>query len=182
VFVALTLAAGTFAFLIVNMLEQNDVRGGVDSEVATGAGDVSMTGASAAAVHDYVAFARVLDETRIDESSLEPSSIADGLRKLAGALGALNIGDPELPVDLRVTAEHVLLNPASPATTAAVRTGLVKAAAAIAAERQDPAASLHAAAEAIDEASPLTSQPATVRQFLRQSADALERVTANARS
>jgi HAMP domain-containing protein len=180
-FVALALAAGTLAFMVVNLLERTDGRGGAGDEVATAVPAVSVNGTTAP-VHDYVEFARALSEGRVDDSPIEASWMPDGLRKLAGALGALRLGDPDLTVDLRVSAEHFLLNPASASTTAAVRTGLLKAAAAIAAERPDVAASLHAAAKAIDEASPLTSQSAIVRHFLVQSAAVFERMTADART
>src|SRR5688572_24774389 len=57
--------------------------------------------------------------------------IAEGLRALAGALGTLGIGGPDLQVDLRVSAEHLLLNPGAPATTTGVHESLRRAAEAI---------------------------------------------------
>jgi hypothetical protein len=175
-FVALVLGAGALAFLLANLLQGTAVRTGSDAEIAARDAATSTTGTAASAVHDYVQFAEGLGDGRIGKSALEPAAIAEGLRKLAVVLGALQLGDPDLPVDLRITAEHVLLNPASPATTAAVRAGLLRVAAAIGMERQDTAASLIQAAEAIDGAAPLVSQQAPVRQFLRQSAGVLEHI------
>jgi hypothetical protein len=82
-------------------------------------------------------------------------------------LGTLGVGNPDLHVDLRVVAEHVLLTPASPATTAAVRDALLRAADAM--ESTDGA--LHGQARSIDPTQPLIEQQATVHRFFRASAE-----------
>jgi hypothetical protein len=79
------------------------------------------------------------------------------------------VGDPDLQVDLRVSAEHLILNPASPATTAAVRAALLRAADAM--ERTDGA--LHDHARSIDPTTPLVDQQATVQAFFRETTQAI---------
>ena len=93
----------------------------------------STTGTTASAAQDYVQFADGLGEGRLEASTTEPTYIADRTdRKLAGALGGASASKSDLPVDLRVTAEHLLLHhPAAPATTQAVRVALIGATAAI---------------------------------------------------
>ena len=88
-------------------------------------------------VQDYLQFAGAAGDRQIRDSDADPDAIVEGLRKLAGALGTLNLGSPDLQVDLRVAAEHFLLNSASTATAAAVRNSLISAADAIEAERRN---------------------------------------------
>jgi hypothetical protein len=75
-----------------------------------------------------------MDFVRFAESDFtgeDADYVAEGLRGLAGALGALNVGTPELTVDLRVAAEHVLLHPTTEATTPTVSAGLLSVARAL---------------------------------------------------
>ena len=88
-------------------------------------------------VQDYLQFAGAAGDRQIRDSDADPDAIVEGLRKLAGALGTLNLGSSDLQVDLRVAAEHFLLNSASTATAAAVRNSLISAADAIEAERRN---------------------------------------------
>ena len=165
----------TFALLIAiawsvaRRSGDSDVDAGVDGTGANADGVASTTGTPASAVDDYTEFAETLG-TRPSE---DLTAIAEGLRRLAGALAALQLGSPELPIDLRVIAEHVLLSPASPATADAVRTLLIKTAAATGEQQPNDGAALRQAAEAISATAPLTSQQPTVHEFLRRSAHAL---------
>ncbi len=129
----------------------------------------STTGASSSAVSDYARFAET-------DAEPQPEYLADGLRRLAGAVGALGLGTPDLAVNLRVTAEHVLLNPDALETSSTVRNALMQVASAIA--EQNPAAgdSLRRTVESLDARSPLAGQHAMVQQFFRQSGDAIEQL------
>jgi hypothetical protein len=133
-------------------------------------------GASAAAgvpspVGEFAQFAATADEA---PSGADAEQLAEGLRKLAGALAALNVGGPELPIDLRVGAEHLLLNPASTEMTVIIRDDLIAAAQAVALATETDAA-LRGAAESITPDRPLIEQQGAVLQFFRQAADALHR-------
>lgn len=104
----------------------------------------------------------------------EAAHVADGLRLLAGAVGEAGIGGPDLGVDLRVTAEHVLLNPASADTAAGVRNVLLSTAEAFGAGETEV---LHTTAASIDTGQGLDVQVDTVRRFFREAAALLERRT-----
>jgi hypothetical protein len=121
-------------------------------------------------VVEYLEFAAADDSPAGGDAAY----VADGLRKLAGALGELGIGGPELGVDLRVTAEHVLLAPASETTAAAVRTVLVSAADALG-EAEAESEALRAAAGSIATDQPLDAQAAAVGRFFQEAAGVLER-------
>jgi len=170
--VAFALAAILTWFLVSG--PSNDGGGGIAGEAANPDLVASTTGTSATAVQDYVQFADAVGKPGIEESTIAPMTVAEGLRSLAGALAVLDLGTLNLPVDLRVTAEHVLLNPTSPATAETVRTVLIEAAAAIGEQHQNAAASLRQSADALETNTPLTSQPATLREFFRRSAQALK--------
>jgi hypothetical protein len=108
------------------------------------------------------------------QSRLSDDQVADGLRKLAGALGTLNAGGPDLLIDLRVGAEQVLLNPASTETAAIIREAMVAAADAI--ERgSGPDLALRETARSVRPDLPLIEQRAAVLHFFRQAADAIQR-------
>jgi hypothetical protein len=127
--------------------------------------------AAAVAVEDYARFAAA----SAPQSGAEALYLAEGLRKLAGALATLNVGGPDLAIDLRVHAEHVLLNPSSVGTTALIRDDLIAAADALGADaRAGP--SLRPRAESIRTDRPLVEQHATVREFFRSGADVLQRL------
>jgi hypothetical protein len=144
-------------------------RGGLNSDAGSQRGDI---GAAADPVQDYLQFTVALEESEAPVSAVDLSFVVEGLRRLAGALGTLTPGSPDLQVDLRVAAEHVLLSPESPATSAAVREGLLKAADAV--ERGDGEhVALHNVAGAIDPRQPLLEQQATVRTFFREAAIAI---------
>jgi hypothetical protein len=128
-------------------------------ESASGGGEDAASATNPAA--DFVRFAES------DFTGEDADYVAEGLRSLAGALGALNAGPPELNVDLRVAAEHVLLNPTSPATTATVRAGLVSAARALDAA-QETGPSVAPLVESIRSDVPLPDQIAEVREGVRK--------------
>ena len=85
---ALALLAGVLAFLIADRLGGDDARAGIDGDTTRGEHVASTTGTTASAAQDYVQFADGLGEGRLEASTTEPTYVADGLRKLAGALGA----------------------------------------------------------------------------------------------
>lgn len=99
--------------------------------------------------------------------------IVEGLRKLAGALGTLGVGEPDLQVDLRVAAEHLLLNPAATTNTAVVREALLSAADALESEQLTGEANLREAASAISLDRPVLEQTAAVQEFFLESARAI---------
>ena len=116
-------------------------------------------------VQDYLELA---DAAGAENSGINEQFVADALRKLAAALGTLKLADLDVQVSLRVAAEHVLSNPQSADTTAAVRNSLVSAADAI--EARDPAATgLRKVAESLRPDRPLPDQFATFREFIRKS-------------
>jgi hypothetical protein len=111
-------------------------------------------------------------------ADVDDKFMADGLRTLAGAIGTLNLGTPDLQVDLRVAAEHILLNPASSATTEIVRNCLISAADAIETGGQDESDNnLTRLAESVHPEMPLIDQRATVQMFFQASAEAIKRIT-----
>lgn len=122
-------------------------------------------------VEGFIEFAATAGDP---QSGLSDDQMAEGLRKLAGALGALNAAQPDLLVDLRVAAEHILLNPASIQTAALIQKTLVAATDAI--ERggeRDPA--LRGAAESVRPDRPLIEQRVAVLSFFQRAADAIRR-------
>jgi hypothetical protein len=133
----------------------------------------STTGTAASAVYEYVQFTDTLDARPGEDPSIAAMTIAEGLRRLAGALATLHLGSPDLAIDLRVTAEHVLLNPSSPATSETARKALIATATAIGERQPNAAAALQQSAEAVTAVAPLTTQQSTTYEFLRRSAHAL---------
>jgi len=127
-------------------------------------------------LQDYLQFAGAAGDRQMRDSDADPDNIVEGLRKLAGALGTLNLGSPDLQVDLRVAAEHLLLNSTSTATTAVVRNSLISAADAIEAERPNEV-NLRRLAESVRRDRPLLDQRAAVREFFRESATAMQRLS-----
>jgi hypothetical protein len=123
-------------------------------------------------VEDYL---DVADAASTESTAIDEQFLADALRKLAAALGTLNLGDLELQVDLRVAAEHVVSDPQPAGAAAAVRNSLLSAAAAIDADGTgDPG--LRRSAESLSPDRPLRDQAATIRDFLRLSGAAVRRV------
>lgn len=145
---------------------------GVDTAAATDGATAIGTEANAP-LEDYLQFAGTVGTRGADVTQ---TLIVDGLRKLAGVLGTLNLGSPELQVDLRVAAEHILLNPASTATTESVRNRLIAAANAIETGRHD-ADNLRRLAESIRPDVPLLDQQATVHKFFQESAKVIQRTS-----
>jgi hypothetical protein len=144
-------------------------RSALNSDAASERGDV---GAAADPVRDYLQFTAALEESQAPTSTGDLSFVVEGLRRLAGALGTLSLGSPTLQVDLRVAAEHLVLNPESPATSAAVRDGFLRAADAV--ESGDAGRmALHDVGGSIDPRRPLLEQQATVRTFFREVAIAI---------
>ena len=140
-------------------------------ELSVAAVDQSQPAALLSPVEGYVQFAAT---ARDSQSDLSDDQMVEGLRKLAGALGTLSLGGPELLVDLRVGAEHILLNPASTETTSMIRDALIAAADAM--ERGIEAdVVLREAAESIRPDRPLIEQQVAVLHFFRQAADAFQR-------
>jgi hypothetical protein len=127
--------------------------------------------ADASPVEGYVEFAATAGNP---QSGVSDDQMAEGLRKLAGALGTLNVGGPDLLIDLRVGAEHILLHPASTQTAAIIREALVAAADAI--ERGgEPDPALRGAAESVRPDQPLIEQRVAVMDFFGRAADAIRR-------
>jgi len=122
-------------------------------------------------VKDYL---QVADAAGEASAEFDAQFLADALRKLAAALGTLNLGNLDLQVALRVSAEHVLSNPQSVETTTAVRNSLVSAAEAIEAGGASDSG-LRQAAESLQPDRPLPDQVAMVRDFLQRSGPALRR-------
>lgn len=158
-------------------------RAGNDDEGGAGAGAPAQSdgapafdSATTSPVDDYFRFTGVAGDTPAPEPDAIPAYVAEGLRKLAGALGALMIGSPDLQIDLRVAAEHLLLNPASTATTTIVRRGLIAAAEAIPPSQGSHQVDLRRIAQSIDSDRPLIDQEAAVRNFFRESAMAMQRL------
>jgi hypothetical protein len=142
---------------------------------ATGDGtDAERRQASVAAAEDAVrTYAAFAERLRAAQPAPGPDAVVEGLRRLAAALDALDVGGEELPVDLRVAAEHVRLNPDALATTELVRDRLVAAATALD-RRREGEADLRPAAEAIDPKIPLGRQIDRVMRVLVQAAASLE--------
>jgi hypothetical protein len=146
-----------------------------DREAAGPIGAGPPSTAAAAAVEEYAQFAAAVDDPR---SGTEAVYLAQGLRKLAGALATLNVGGPELAIDLRVNAEHILLNPESVETTVMIRDDLVTAADALELDTKS-GRSLRRDAESIRADRSLIEQHETVLEFFRRAADVLQRRTAS---
>jgi hypothetical protein len=113
---------------------------------------------------------------RDPQSGADGAQLAEGLRKLAGVLAALNIGGPDLPINLRVGAEHILLNPASSEVTVLIRDDLIAAASALEVGTATDG-SLRGSAESIRTDRPLIEQRETVLQFFGQAAAAIQGLT-----
>lgn len=122
-------------------------------------------------VEEYLQFLAAVPDS---QSGLSDERMVEGLRKLAGALGTLNMGNPDLLVDLRVGAEHILLNPASAETAATIRAALVATAETLEREPETNGA-LGGAAQSIRADQPLTEQRMAVLHFFRQAGDAIQR-------
>jgi hypothetical protein len=152
----------------------------------TGCGsDVDNDGAAAAVappaaqaadtpVQDFIEFAGAVDSRRQGSNDADPQYIVEGLRKLAGALGTLHVGSPDLQVDLRVVAEHLLLSPTSTATTMVVRNALIAAAEAIQARQHGEHGDLRQLAASLSVEAGVLDQQAMVSAFFHQAAAAIE--------
>ena len=134
-------------------------RRGADRSAASDAG--SPPAALPSPVEEYIQFVATAGDSR---SGLSDDQMAEGLRKLAGALGTLNAGGPDLLIDLRVGAEHVLLNPAATETAAIIREAMVTAADAI--EREKRTGPGAARSGSICQAGPAVSRTAGRRPSL----------------
>jgi hypothetical protein len=128
--------------------------------------------ATAALVQDYL---DVADAASTESTAIDDEFLADAFRKLAAALGTLNLGDLELQVDLRVAAEHVVSDPQPAGTTVAVRNSLISAAAAID-EAGTADTGVRRSAESLRPDRPLRDQLTTIRDFLRLSGAAVRNV------
>jgi hypothetical protein len=134
---------------------------------AVAPGDASQPRAIADPSADYVTFAGGLAD-----GSADLDALVEGLRKLAAAMGALEGAAPEAAVDLRVAAEHVLLNPDAAGTTEAVRGSLLAAAGALEGSDTDTSP-LRTVAESIDRETPLQNQQDRLVRFFILAADTL---------
>ena len=151
--------------------------GGNPSSEPAGRDEAGQGGAPAASV-DAV---QVFDDfaAGIEPSErMEPSTIAEGLRGLAGAIGTLGVAPPEVLVDLRVAPEHVLLNPESPEVAATVREALLSAGQALASTESGKGSAVEKAAEGIRADTPLPDQGAALSTFFQEAARALGRPAA----
>lgn len=111
-----------------------------------------------------------------DTTTIEDEFVAGALRKLAAALGTLNVADIQLQTALRVSAEHVLSNPQPAGTSAAVRNSLISAVEAIEAVGPEDI-DLRRSAESLRADRPLSDQSAIIREFLSRSGPALRRLS-----
>ena len=127
-------------------------------------------GGTASAMSPATDFVRFAES---DFSGEDADYVAEGLRGLAGALGTLNVGTEELTVDLRVAAEHVLLQPTTEETTATVIAGLLSVARALDAA-QETGPGLLPLAEALRPDVPLPDQVTQVREFFQRCAQAIQ--------
>ena len=118
-------------------------------------------------VEEYVAFG---DHLRTDPE-LTDAAIVDGLRKLARALAGAET-PADVAIDLRIVAEHIVLNPDAVETTEVVRRSLLAAADALD-ERNGDAQLVRPLAASIDVRIPLTHQRDRLSQFFVGSADRL---------
>jgi hypothetical protein len=100
------------------------------------------------------------------EATLDDATIAEGLRRLAGALGSSGRAGTDVLVDLRVSAEHVLLNPGAADTTASAVNALTAAEGAMGAGAVPAIRQLRRDA-------PLGEQSPALREVFQQSAKAL---------
>jgi hypothetical protein len=166
---AVTLSAAGGVSWVVGRVGQDN------GEVTATVGELAHNGgASITPVQDYLRFATTVGERPVQASEPDPQYIAKGLRHLAGALGTLNLGGPDLQVDLRVAAEHLLLNPASTANTGVVRAALISAADALESEQRESEIDLRRLAESIRPDRSLLDQQAAVSQFFRESAKTIQ--------
>jgi hypothetical protein len=153
----------------------NEARISDEGATATNGGTTNHAGDTPSVVAEYLELAR---RPRSERADADPQYVADGLRKLAGAVGTLNVGDVDLQVDLRVAAEQVLLNPDSAATTKVTRDRLIAAAEAIATRGPAQDDHLRQLAASLRPDRALVEQASIIRQFFQQSANALARLSA----
>lgn len=130
--------------------------------------DGSEAGAAGNPAASYLEFAGTL----APESSLDSDMVVEGMRRLAGALGTLQDVPADVPLDLRVAAEHIVLNADAADTTAAVRNSL-RAAAATLDGRGQGGEPITAIVDSIDPARPIGEQADTVRRVFTACADRL---------
>lgn len=157
--------------LLVACGSDTEPLGDGDGGRLAGAASSGGTG-SLSPVEEYLQFA----SSDVTATNAHQQRMSEGLRKLAGALGTLNIGALGLQVDLRVAAEHLLLNPSSPETTALVRDALTSAADAIQ-TAADGGDRLRQLAQSVRPGVPLRDQRATVHQFFQDSASVIARMS-----
>lgn len=143
------------------------LRGGDSGASEPSTNESSGATGAASPVADYLLF---IDAVGVDDQTL----IVEGLRKLAGAVGYLNLGTLDVQVRLRVAAEHILLNPGSTSTTEAVRTALISAAEAIEMGGKSDE-DLRRLAVSLQLDRPVTNQQETMVTFFRKAAAALKR-------
>jgi hypothetical protein len=144
------------------------LRSRLGSEDVSTTPSASVSAALPSAADEYVRFA---ERVQIPSGPAAVQAIAEGLRRLAGAVTALDPVDPALPVDLRVSAEHLALNERSIANARLVRDHLLAVSQRLpdgpSAERAE------SAARAIDPGTPLPDQASSLEEFFRASAEAL---------
>lgn len=138
---------------------------GPDSS-STAANEGSEAGAVANPADIYLEFADAL----APESGLDNGMVVEGMRRLAGVMGTLQNVPADVPLDLRVAAEHIVLNPDGPDTTVAVRNSL-RAAAATLDSRSQGGAPITALVDAIDPARPIGEQTDAVKSVFAGCAD-----------
>ena len=158
----LTIAAAFWAFQQLRY-EETDTSQRLKNE--------SPSGKDTSPAEDYFLF---VDAGMNKGAANAHTFIVDGLRKLAGAVGYLNLGTLAVQVSLRVSAEHVLSNPDATATTEAVRNALIQAAEAIEVGRKGDGDLRRLAASLLLDR-PLAKQHQTILEFFQQSADAMQR-------
>jgi hypothetical protein len=163
IFVAVASAVAA-AFWAIQRDDATDEVGGAMGVPPEGAGT------PAGPVQDFLQFAAGLQERGATGSPDAAEYVAEGLRKLAGALGALNLGNPEIQIDIRVAAEHLLLNPTSAAITPVIRSALISAADALESAHTNRAGRLRGLAESLETVTPVIDQQPTLHGFFRECA------------
>jgi hypothetical protein len=134
---------------------------------------IGTAGTNSTPVADFVGFSR----TPVNAiGSPNADYIANGLRKLAGALDSLGIGGAELPLDLRVAAAHVLLRPEGLDIAKLVRDLTQRTATALESAHAG-SRRLRPMADSLSESEPVTRQQPALQEFFAAAGEALDNVS-----
>ena len=134
-----------------------------------GTDPAGTVGVAADPVQGFAAFARTTPDPATESDA---EYVAVGLRTLAGALDCLGLDAGDLPVDLRVGAAHVLIQPESLDTAALVQALTRRASEAITTAASDTA--LRARAQAISPDRPVGDQRPVFRAYFETASTLLD--------